>query len=55
MQSFVLPVTSTWAKGLFTPNHSVAVTVALTGGTFDIFDEHYEGQNGLHTYFCPST
>ena len=24
----------------------------LTGGTFDLFDRHCDGQNGLHTHFA---
>ena len=43
MQSFGLPVMSTWAKCLFTLNNSVTVTVTLMG--------RIDGQNGLHTYF----
>ena len=38
-------------KGLFTPNDSVTTTVTLIGGTFDLFDGHCDGQNGLHTHF----
>ena len=38
-------------KGPFTPDDSVTVTVALTGGTFDVFDGNCHRQNGLHTHF----
>ena len=40
-------------KGLLTPNDSVSFTVMLTDGTFDLFDGHCDGQNGLHTHICP--
>ena len=30
----------------------VSVTVTLTDDTFDLFDRHYDGQNGLHTHFA---
>ena len=38
-------------KGLFTLNGSIIGTVTLMGGTFDLFDRHCDGQNGLHTHF----
>ena len=37
-------------KDLFTPKDSVTVT--LTGGIFDLFNGHCNGQNGLHTNFA---
>ena len=37
-------------KDLFTPKDSVTVT--LTGGIFDLFDGHCNGQNGLHSNFA---
>ena len=41
------------SKGLFTPNDSVTISVMM-GGTFDLCDRYYDGQNGLHTSFaCP--
>ena len=36
----------------FTLNDTVAVTITLTGGTFDLFDRICHGQNGFHTYFA---
>ena len=39
-------------KGLFTPKHSITVTVTLTGSTFDLFDGHCDGKNRLHTDFA---
>ena len=39
-------------KGLFILNDSVTITVTLTIGTFDLFDRHCDGQNGLHTHFA---
>ena len=38
-------------KDLFTPNDFVTVTGMLTSGTFDLFNGHYDRQNGLHTNF----
>ena len=26
--------------------------ITLMGGTFNLFDEHCDGQNGLHTHFA---
>ena len=42
---------SRFIKGSLTPSDSVIVIVTLTGGTFDLFDGHCDGQNGLHTHF----
>ena len=39
-------------KGLFTPTDSMSATIILTGGTFDLFDGHCDGQNGLHGHFA---
>ena len=39
-------------KGLFTPSDFVTGTATLTDGTFDLFDEHYDGQIGVHTQFA---
>ena len=33
------------------PVHTERHNVALTGGTFDLFDGHCDGQNGLHAHF----
>ena len=44
-------VSVTATKGPFTPSDSVTITVALTGGTFDLYDGNCDGQNGLHTHF----
>ena len=38
------------SKGLSTPNDPVVPTSTLTGGTFDLFNGHCDGQNGLHTH-----
>ena len=38
-------------KGLFTPNNSITVTVTQTGSTFDLYDGHRDGKNGLHSHF----
>ena len=32
--------------------HTDTVTVTLTGGTFDLFERHCDGQNRLHTHFA---
>ena len=37
-------------KGLFTPTDSISATIILTGGTFDLFDGHCDGQNA---HFLP--
>ena len=29
-----------------------AVIVTMTGGNFDLFDRHCDGQDGLHTHFA---
>ena len=39
-------------NGSFTPNDSVTVIITLMGGTFDLFDDHFDGQKGLHTHFA---
>ena len=35
---------------MFTLSDSITVAATLTGGTFDLFDGHCDGQKGLHTH-----
>ena len=39
-------------KGSFTPNDYITVAVTFMGGTFDHFDSHSDGYNGLHNLFA---
>ena len=39
-------------EGLFTLNNSITINVTLRGGTFDLFNGHCGGKNGLHNHFA---